>query len=74
MTTALPQNPTVGDLVQMLRSAGMSRRSKDAGRAMTLTETAVVMYAEGHFDRIPTRREIRELEQSAMRKLARGIK
>jgi hypothetical protein len=62
---------TVGDVVRVLRSSGISRSSPEPGRALTLTETAHCMYAEGHFDRVPSRREIMELERSALAKLRR---
>lgn len=63
---------TVGDLVDLLR-VSKGQRGPERGRALSLSETATVMYAEGYFDRIPNRRDIAELEASALAKARRAL-
>lgn len=47
-------------------------RAAQHGNGLSLTETARVMTAAGHFDKVPNHATILRIQQSALRKL-RGV-
>lgn len=59
--------PNASEIIELERKA-----TRD-GCGLSLTETARVMYAHGHFDRVPDKKTIYELQQRAMAKLRKGL-
>lgn len=53
--------------------AQIIERAAQHGNGLSLTETARVMTASGHFDRVPNHTTILRIQNTAIRKLRAGL-
>lgn len=74
MSTSFPDRvPSSREVIDMLVSQRRGRGPND-GHVLTLSETAIAMQMRGHFDKVPSKKTIMELEKLALAKARKALK